>query len=159
MGYSDQKYYDRPLIKVAAAVAYGTATASGTASNSLAQPAATQLEAFLRRTKIVGLEAVCVTAPGGTQVGPINLTILNGTATVASVAVQTATVGQVVYVNTNTAVPAGGVYNGSNATYASFAQPVSALIGTFTASGATSGTWDIWLEVQEQFDTPGQASS
>jgi hypothetical protein len=159
MGYSDQKYYDRPLIKVAAAVAYGTATASGTASNSLAQPAATQLETFLRRTKVVGLEAVCVTAPGGTQVGPINLTILNGTATVASVAVQTATVGQTVYVNTNTAVPAGGTYIGTNATFAAFSAPVSALIGTFTASAATSGTWDIWLEVQEQFDTPGQASS
>ena len=153
MGYSDQKYYDRPLVgKAAAAVAYGTATASGTASNSLAQPAATVLPVYLRRTKVIGVEVVCVTAEGATQVGPINLTILNGTATLASVAVQTATVGQVFYVSTST-TPAGAVYNGANATFAAFAGASSALIGTFTASGATSGTWDIWLEAQEQPDT------
>ena len=152
MGYSDQKYYDRPLVKVTAATAYGTATASGTASNSLAQPAATALPTYLRRTKIVGLEVVCVTAEGATQVGPINLTILSGTSTVASVAVQTATVGQTFYVSTST-TPAGAVYNGTNATIAAFSAPTSALIGTFTASGATSGTWDIWLEAQEQPDT------
>ena len=171
MGYSDQKYYDRPLIKVAAAIAFGTATATGTASNSLVQPAATQLQTFLRRTKITGLQISCVTAPGGTQVGPINLQVLNGTNVAGQIAVQTATVGQVFVIGgdigTSSAVTngttsvtgtltqaelngatAGGT--GSPEIYAVGTGPTSALVGTFTASGATSGTWDLWLQVQER---------
>lgn len=142
MGYSDQKYYDRPLVKVASAIAFGTATAAGTASNSLAAPTTVSLPQFLRRTKVVGLEAICITAAGGTQVGPINLTVLNGTSTVGTIAVQTATVGQV----------GTGVLTAANATFAANASPTMAMIGTYTASGATSGTWDLYLQQQEQPD-------
>jgi hypothetical protein len=167
MGYSDQKYYARPLLKVAAAIAFGTATAAGTASNSLAQPAATVLQNFVRRTKIDSIQVVCVTAEGGTQVGPINFTVLNGTNTVGFIAIQTATVGQVFTVGgafgTTTAVINGtasttalGTLNNTEtgtATYSVFgtgSAPTVALIGTFTASGATSGTWDLWLSCKEK---------
>lgn len=172
MGYSDQKYYSRPLIKIASAVAFGTATGSGTASNSLAQPSGVYLETFLRKSQVVGFEVVCVSAPGGTQIGPVNFTVLNGTNTVGFVAVQTATAGQTFMVGgfvggtnglTGTATVSGSlnINNTGTATYAYFgtgSAPTIAMIGTYTASGATTGTWDLWLNVKEipDISAPGQ---
>lgn len=142
MGYSDQKYLARPFIRVANAVAFGTSTGVGTASNSLAQPAASQLPAFLHRTKIVGLKAIAVTAIASNAT-PVNIVILNGTSTLGQVPVGTFTAGQI----------GTGTVTAANAIFAAGGQPTMALIGTFTASGGTSGTWDIYFEQQEQPDT------
>jgi len=147
MGYSDQKYYARPLVKVASAIAFGTSTGAGTASNSLAQPAASQLPEFINRTKITMVEAIAVTAIAA-NANPVNLTILNGTNIVAQIPVGTFTAGQV---GTATVTSANAVFTAGT-------QPTMALIGTFTASGGTSGTWDLYFEQQELPVNPGSGS-
>jgi hypothetical protein len=138
MGYSDQKYYARPLVKVASAVAFGTSTGAGTASNSLAQPTGTYLPQYIRRTQITGVKVVAATAIAA-NANPVSLNLINGTNTFAAVAVGTATQGQTF----------SGVVTASNAVFAAGGQPTMNLIGTWTASGGTSGTWDIYFEQEE----------
>jgi len=137
MGYSDQKYYARPFVKVAGAIAFGTSTGAGTASNSLAQPAASQLPSFLRRTAVTGLKAIAVTAPNANAT-PLALTIYNGTAVLGTISCA-GTIGQVFT----------GVVTAANSTFTAGGQPTMGLIGTFTASGGTSGTWDLYFEQEE----------
>lgn len=138
MGYSDQKYYARPLIRVASAVAFGTSTGAGTASNSLAQPSASQLVPFVRRTQVTSMKAIAVTAIASNAT-PVNIVILNGTATAGVIPVGTFTAGQI----------GTGTMTAASAVFAAGGQPTMALIGTFTASGGTSGTWDIYFEQEE----------
>ena len=137
MGYSDQKFYSREENRVLNAIAFGSATGAGTASNSLAAPAATYLPSFYRRTVINKLSTICLTAPNAAATA-VTLTILNGTNTAGSVVVTTATAGQVIQ----------GVVTANN-TFTALGEPTMALIGTWTASGGTSGTWDLYFETQE----------
>lgn len=141
MGYSDQKYYARPLIKAAAAVAFGSSTAAGTASNSLAQPAGTYLPPFIRRTQITGFKVVADTAINANAT-PVTINLLNGTSTFGTAAVG-GTLG------TQGAVASGVITSAANAVFAAAGQPTMGLTGTFTASGGTSGTWDIYFEQDE----------
>jgi hypothetical protein len=137
MGYSDQKFYSRPLGYVAIAD-MGTATATGTASNSLAQPTASPLPAFARRTAIGNIQVLVIAAPNASATVQV-LSFLNGTNTFATVTVTTATASQVL----------SAVMTASNATFAAGGQPTYNLIGTFTASGGTGGKYEILFEQQE----------
>lgn len=137
MGYSDSKYYSRPL-EPFVGIAFGTATASGT--NTLASPLTPLLPVFIRKSKITAFSVVpTVAASAGVVAG--TFVILNGTATA----------GQGSVVGT-----AGGAINGTitaaNANFAAGAGPTYQLIlSTATASAVTSGTFTVQLESQEVF--------
>lgn len=148
MGYSDQKYFSYDLDKVATAIAFGTATASGT--NTLATPAAVYLPKFQQNTVVLGAEVVAATAPNNKLTG--NFQVLNGTNTIINVPFGTASAAGAViygsytgtYTATGTAtadkagaVPANVVSSGSALTFQ--------LNGTSTASADTTGTWDLYL--------------
>lgn len=137
MGYSDQKFYARPLVALGA-FDLGTSTGAGTASNSLTQTAANVLPAFARRTQVGNVQVECITAPNAAATALV-LSFLNGTATFAAVTLTTATVGQVI----------SGVMTAANAIFAAGGQPTEGLIGTFTASGGTAGKYSIQFEQQE----------
>lgn len=141
MGYSDQKYYSRPLVKVVGALAFGSSTAAGTASNSLVQPTGTYLPAFLRRTQITGLKAIAATA-ANVNAFPVSIVLFNGTATAGQIQIAVTTGGTQGQVFT-------GTMTAANAVFAAGGQPTVGLVGTFTASGGTSGTWDIYFEQDE----------
>ena len=144
MGYSDQKFYARPLELVVANVGFGTATASGT--NTLASPAGNPLPVYARKTSIGNVEVVVTTAvPVGSVVA--TLVFLNGTSTFATVAMTggTATAGQAFK----------GVMTPANSTFGTQAGPTYELIvNTATVSGAATGAFQIFFEQQEIFTAP-----
>lgn len=149
MGYSDQKYFSFDLDKVATAVAFGTATASGTTTK--ATPAGTYMPTFQQNTQILGLEAVCASSPNSAQGGLLQ--VLNGTNTIIT-ATYTAsiTAGQEVYgsytgtyTTTGTAtkdavgaVPKNVILSGATFT-------VQLVLNTATASADATGTWDFYI--------------
>lgn len=140
MGYSDQKYYARPLELVGAgAVDFGTSTGAGTASNSLASPTANPLPAFSQKTQINNIQVEVIAAPNANATALV-MGFLNGTATFGSVTLTTATAGQILK----------GVMTAANAVFAAQGQATYNVIGTFTASGGTAGKYAIQFEQQEQ---------
>lgn len=148
MGYSDQKYYARPLELAAQNMTFGTATASGT--NTLASPVSNPLPAFVNRTSINAIKVVVTTA---VAVGAVaeSIVFLNGTSTFGVVTMTggTATAGQVF----------SGVITTANSTFAAAGQPTYELIvNTATASGAVTGSFNIYLEQQELPVNPGSGT-
>lgn len=147
MGYSDQKYYARPLISVLMGQSMGTSTGAGTASNSLAQPAGAPLPSFTNRTKINAVTVIPTVAPNANATALV-MSFLNGTSTFATVTLTTATAGQVLT----------GVMTPANAVFAAAGQPTFNLIGTFTASGGTAGAYTVLFEQQELPTNPGSGT-
>ena len=143
MGYSDQKFYARPLIDLGA-FDFGTSTGVGTASNTIAQTASQMLPAFARRTKIGNIQLVCEVAPNASAT-VLTLSFLNGTNTFGTAVLTTATASQVI---------SGVITSAANAVFSANGEPTMGLIGTFTASGGTAGKYVISFEQQEQFITP-----
>jgi hypothetical protein len=152
MGYSDQKYFSNDLHKVAAAVAFGTATASGTSTKAL--PSAVYMPVYEQNTTLGGLEVVAATAPNSAQGGLFQ--VLNGTNTIITATYTAgAAAGAVLwgsYTGTYTctgtatkdaykAVPANVFLSGN-------APTIQLVLNTATASADTTGTWDIYT-----FDT------
>lgn len=138
MGYSDQKFYARPLINIVPSADFGTSTGVGTASNTLASPAANPLPTFARRTTVGNIRVQCLAAPNVNATALV-MSFLNGTATFATVTLTTATAGQTL----------SGVMTAPNSTFTAGGQPTYGVIGTFTASGGTAGKWEIYFEQQE----------
>lgn len=140
MGYSDQKFYARPLVKEAS-INFGTSTGAGTASNSLGIPAGTYLPKFIKRTQVKNVRVACTTIPNASATAVV-ISLLNGTNTFAAITVTTATQGQFL----------DGVMTASNAVFAAGGAVTGNIIGTFTASGGNAGVYDVYFEEQELFD-------
>lgn len=164
MGYSDQKYYSRPMeIMGQSAVLTGTLTASSTA-NAIAA-AAYRIPKFIKRTKVnAGKFVVKTAATTGAQV----FSLLNGTNTFAT-ATNTSTNAagtEFTITLTNTASTAVSTQTTTLANGSTVVSTVTtttdwsifgtgtgitvAVSGTATASGDSFGAHDLWLEVQEQ---------
>lgn len=139
MGYSDQKYFSRPL--TGAGTLNGTATASGT--NALT--GSTDLKAiapnYTRKTVVNLIEVKAQAAPAANWTA-LTFIAKNGTATVGSISnVGTFTAGQT---GTLTATVANSTFTaGSGLTYV--------LDGTGTASGQSFGTLRVDVESQELY--------
>ena len=166
MGYSDQKYYSRPMeIMGQSGVLTGTLTASSTA-NAIAA-AAYRIPKFIKRTKVNGGKFVVKTAATtGLQV----ISLLNGTNTFATTTnTSTNAAGiEITLTLTNTAstavstqtttLPNGSTVVGTITTttdwsiFGTGTGITVAVAGTATASGDSFGAFDMWLEVQEKPD-------
>jgi hypothetical protein len=142
MSYSDPKYATRQFNLVAQAQSWGTTTAAGTAAIALTGVAA-RLPKFVKRTKLNAFQLQCSTIPNAASTALTGL-LMNGTNTVGTVVLTTATAGQVL---------TGVVTSTANAVYAADAQVTFNLIGTATASGSANGAYDVWLETQELFQS------
>lgn len=140
MGYSDPKFYSRPLVQVGQALSFSTFTGAGTASNSIGLPAGSYLPAFVRRTQINAIRVIPTTIPNAAATALV-MSFLNGTSTFATVTLTTAAAG--------TALSA--TVTAANAVFAVGGQPTCNIIGTSTASGANVGVYDIYFEDQELF--------
>jgi len=165
MGYSDSKYYSRPLgIMGQSALITGTLTASSTA-NALAA-SAFRIPKFLHRSKVVGGKFVVKTA---STTGQQVFGLLNGTNTFAT-ATNTSTNAagsEFLITLTNTAstavttqtttLPNGSTVISTVTTTTDWSILGSGtgititVNGTATASGDSYGAHDLWLEVSEQF--------
>jgi len=152
MGYSDQKYFSKEFIRVGNAVAFGTATASGT--STLATPAAVYMPQFERITQLIGIEAVAATAPNSKQGGLIQ--VLNGTNTIITATyTSTTSQGNIVYGSYTGTYTATGTATAdktgatpANVFQIGAAPTVQLVLNTATASADVTGTWDLYL-----FDT------
>lgn len=141
MSYTDQKYYVRPMQLVGDTRSFGTATASGAAGFTLST--LTELPKFIKRTAINQIRLKVRTAPNAAATGVIT-TLLNGTNVVGTAVLTTATAGQTVDFVITTS---------SNGTFTSGGQPTLSLVGTSTASGGVAGTYDIFMELREVYDS------
>lgn len=135
MGYSDQKYFSRPLEPIVGII-FGTATASGT--NTLASPVSPLLPVVIRKSKLTAFSIVPTTAASAGVVAG-TFVILNGTATAGQCSVVgaagTAIVGTITAANANLGTNTGFTYE--------------LILNTATVSGATTGTFMAELEFQE----------
>lgn len=149
MGYSDQKYYSYDLDKIQTAIAFGTATASGTSTKAV--PAGIVQPTFQQNTIIAGVEWVCTTSPNSAQGGLLQ--VLNGTNTIIT-ATYTAsiTAGQEVYgsytgtyttTGTATKDAVGAVPKNVILSGATFIAQL--VLNTATASGDVTGSWDLYI--------------
>lgn len=163
MGYSDQKYYARPLELLGQSGALtGTFTASNTAGTLAA--AAYRIPKFIRPAKIDDAKLVVKTAATtGSQV----ISLLNGTVVFATTTnTSTNAAGtEITFTMTNTASTAVTTQtitaaNGSVSTntvtsttdWRIFAAGVGVTVqvaGTATASGDTFGAFDLWVDQHE----------
>ena len=140
MGYSDQKFYTRPLVPVrfnATSTSTATASAQVVTSTDVAQ-----LPEFQRRTEITGFVAKVVTAPnaGATTT---KLALLNGTNTFAVATIGTNTAGVDVV---------GSITSAANAVFAANGQPTLNVVSTATASQTvTQGNYDLYFEQTERY--------
>lgn len=137
MGYSEQKYHTRVPSVFVPAVTFGTATASGASGHNAANVII--MPEFFRKTLVNSIRARCTVIPNAASTG-LNLIIKNGTSTAGYLTLTTATVGQ--YID--------ATMTSSNATFAANTAPTATLIGTATASGAASGSFELFVETQEQ---------
>lgn len=161
MGYSDQKFYDRPqMVATVSNVATGTITASGT--NTLAN--AIPLNGYIRRKQINKIRSLVITAPVAAIGNTVVLYFLQGTNTFGTLTAsnsvggyQDATFGAPT-VTTNTftnTLPNGSTVVTSNTTtttYSQFAangQPTVTVVAVGTASGQNWGAYQIEFEEQE----------
>lgn len=163
MGYSDQKYYSRPLHLIGqSAVLVGTLTASS-ASNAIAA-AAYRIPKFIRPAKVIDAKVVVKTA---STTGQQVLSLLNGTNTFAT-ATNTSTNAagtEVTFTMTNTASTATTTQTTTLANGSTVVGTITtttdwrifgtntgitvAVAGTATASGDSFGAFDLWLDQHE----------
>lgn len=163
MGYSDQKYYARPLHLLGqSGVLVGTLTASSTA-NAIAA-AAYRIPKFIRPAKVIDAKLVVKTASTtGSQV----ISLLNGTNTFATTTnTSTNAAGtEITFTMTNTAstavstqtttLPNGSTVVGTITTttdwriFGTNTGVTVAVGGTGTASGDSFGAFDLWVDQHE----------
>jgi len=165
MGYSDQKFYDRPQVQVADSnVATGTYTASVAAATGTGALTPFTIPTFKKTSKIYGASIVVKTA---NKIGTIAISMLNGTTTIATLSsTSTAASGaEVQFTMTNTAslgtatqtiTAANGSVSTNTVTttkdwtvIASNTAPTFVVIGSATASGDTIGAYEVFLVAQE----------
>jgi len=136
MGYSDQKFYSRPCVTLGSA-SFGTATASSTAGHDLS--AVIYLPQFLQKTKVNKVQLVCTVIPDSGSTA-VRAHFMNGTTTMGTAVLTTATAGQVLI----TAIS-------SNNTFTASSGMTINLTGTATASGDANGSYIVAVEAQELF--------
>ncbi len=162
MGYSDQKYYSRPLHLLGqSAVLVGTVTASGTTTVA---GAAYRIPKFIRPAKIIDAKLVVKTASTiGTQV----ISLLNGTNVFATTTNTSTNVAgtEITFTMTNTAstavstqtttLPNGSTIVGTITTttdwriFGTGTGVTVQVVGTATASGDSFGAFDLWVDQHE----------
>ena len=138
MGYSDQKFYNRPFSRVIFSASAGTSSEAGTAANTLTPY---KFPKFNRRTRINKIRVLINTAPVANYTVVV-ARFLNGTSTFATATIGTNTAGVVVE-------SADLSSNLTTAVFAADGQPTMELFGTATASGIAAGTYSIDWETQE----------
>jgi hypothetical protein len=137
MGYSDPKFYSRKQTLMGAALSLSTATASGAIANS----DVAALPKFIRRSQVNNFELVVRTIPNAASTA-LKVSILNGTNTIGTAILTTATLGQTV---------SGVVTSTTNNIFAAGTSATANLAGTATASAAANGAYDFIFEVQELY--------
>lgn len=137
MSYSEQKYQGRDFNLKAAAASFGTATNATVATTSVTG----KIPAYLRRTQISGGKLFVTTIPNAAATA-LTAHLMNGTNTIGTCVLTTATASQTLSFTITTA---------SNGYVASGSAPTIKVTGTATASGDALGAYDIWLEEGERF--------
>lgn len=140
MSYSNQMYDARSQVMVAHALSFGTTTASSTIGADTTPTL--YLPKFERRTKVNQVRMTVTTIPDAGSTA-LKANFLNGTDTFATVALTTATAGQVL----------DGTVSATYNTFTADAQPTLTVTGTSTASGDAQGSYHIYFETQELFSS------
>lgn len=138
MSYSNQMYDARKQAMVAHAVSFGTTTASS-ATGANTTPVL-YLPKFERRVQVNKVRMAVTTIPDDGSTA-LKANFLNGTNTFATVALTTATLGQVL----------DGTVSTSYNTFTAGVQPTLTVTGTATATADAQGSYHIYFEVQELF--------
>jgi hypothetical protein len=138
MGYSDQKFYSRPLQLWGQAVDFGLSVATTVAVTD----AVTQLPKFIRKSQVNAIRLRCTTIPNADATA-LTVSVLNGTSTMATAVITTATADQ--------HIDATVVTTNDVNVFAADAQPTISITGTATATDDSMGDFDIWAEVQEEY--------
>lgn len=136
MGYSDQKYYAN-IPSVLHSASWGTATASSATGHDLTITA--YIPQFTQKTKVNKIQLVCTVLPDAGSTA-LKASFMNGTDTMGTAVLTTATAGQVFITTIST----------NNTFTASSAMSIK-LTGTATASGDANGSWTLIAETQELF--------
>lgn len=139
MAYPDAKFNIRQLVRVLTAASFGTTTASS-ATGADTTPSV-YLPAFFRRTAVTGVKFIVTTIPDAGSTA-LKANLLNGTSTFATVALTTATAGQVL---------TGTLASNNTGTFTASGQPTITVTGTSTASADAQGSYTVDFEVQELF--------
>lgn len=137
MSYSQDKFNDRALHLKSAAFSFGTATGTAVATTAVAAKAPT----YVRRTEVTGGKFFCTTTPNAAATALV-AHVMNGTNTVGTCVLTTATASQSLDVTITTQ---------SNAIFAAGVGPTFKITGTATASTDALGAYDISLEEGERF--------
>jgi hypothetical protein len=168
MGYSDQKNYSEEKMPLAIGVAV-TATASG--SNSLTT--VIRAPQFARKTKLTRFRVEVVTAPAANTTGHL-FAVLNGTSTIAVATLGTGTntaagagvwgnipgtgTGQLAQIELQRTTTTSTLPNGQtvvtttrnpNVDINAGTELTIAVIATGTASGHAIGTYDVYMNTQD----------
>lgn len=138
MGYSDQRYYALKKVPLGFATSFGTATASSATGHTLSDVAAFSNK-FIKRTKVNNIRLRCTTIPNAASTAVV-VNAMNGTNTLATVTVTTATADQFLDFTMGT---------GTFGTFTADSELKFNMTGTATASGAANGAYDILVEEQE----------
>lgn len=136
MSYSDQKFYARPCVSLASG-SFGTATAASATGINLSS--VIYLPQFLQKTNVTKVQLVCTTAIANGSTA-VKAHFMNGTATMGTAVLTTATAGQVIITSIST-----------NNTFTASSGMTINLTGTATASGAANGSYIVAVEAQELY--------
>ena len=137
--YSDQKFYTNFQITLLdGGSSWGTATASGVLGNVLTL-STLYIPQFMRKTKVNKVRLVCTVIPDATSTA-LKASFMNGTTTMGTAVLTTATAGQVFITTIST----------NNTFTASSAMSIK-LTGTTTDSDTANGSWVLGVEANELF--------
>ena len=136
MGYSDQKFYAQMPVVLHSA-SWGTATAASSTGHDLT--IAAYIPQFTQKTKVNKVQLVCTVIPDAGSTA-VKAHFLNGTTTMGTAVLTTATAGQVFITSVTT----------NNTFTASSAMSIK-LTGTATASADANGSYILAVEAQELF--------
>lgn len=164
MGFTDQKYYSSDKVSLGFGVV-ATATAGG--ANALT--GLLRCPVFTKKTKLLRFRVEVVAAPAATTSGHL-FAVLNGTSTIAVATLGTATAGQSVLANiagqaigqtdltqiVTTATNPNGqttvtTTRNALADIAAGVELTVTLVTTGTASGNGAGTYDAYIDTQENY--------
>jgi hypothetical protein len=136
MGYPDQKFYAKfPVVLHSAS--WGTATAGNSTGHDLTITA--YIPQFVQKMKVNKVQLVCTVIPNAASTA-VKAHFLNGTTTMGTAVLTTATAGQVFITSVTT-----------NNTFTASSALSLKLTGTATASAAANGSYILAVEAQEIF--------
>ena len=136
MGYPDQKFYAKfPIVLNSSS--WGTSTANSATGHDLT--IAAYIPQFTQKMKVNKAQLVCTVIPDAGSTA-VKAHFLNGTTTMGTAVLTTATAGQVFITSVTT----------NNTFTASSAMSIK-LTGTATASGDANGSYILAVEAQEIF--------